>query len=211
MRPHSLKVNVWQLGLLALVLITACVTINVYFPAAAAEKAADRVINEVLGPDASAGKTKSGAGAPQSSLLQLNGTHALLWLANQAVEFIVPSANAQAADLNVDSPAVRQLTQSMKARTEQLKPYYESGAIGFTKDGMIEIRDQNAIALPQRNAARKLVSDENADRVNLYREIANANHHPEWESDIRATFAQRWIEKAASGWYVQDASGWKKK
>lgn len=36
-------------GLAALVLLgaSACVTINIYFPAAAAEKAADRIIDEV--------------------------------------------------------------------------------------------------------------------------------------------------------------------
>jgi uncharacterized protein YdbL (DUF1318 family) len=51
------------------------------------------------------------------------------------------------------------------------------------------------------------VADENADRSNLYREIANANGHPEWEADIRKTFAERWIERAAAGWYVQDAKG----
>ena len=207
-RSIPLKLT-WHLGWLALLLITACVTINVYFPAAAAEKAADRVINEVLGPDAS--KAKSANGAPQSSLLNFDGARALLWVANEIVELIVPSANAQSADLNVDSPAVQQITQSMKARTEELKKYYDSGAVGFNKDGLVEVRDQNAIPLPERNTAKKLVADENADRANLYREIAKANNHPEWESDIRTTFAQRWIEKAASGWYVQDASGWKKK
>ncbi len=209
---HALpfRLHAWHLGLLALLLVTACVTINVYFPAAAAEKAADRVINEVLGPSAATDKSKSGGTAPQSSL-QLDGSRVLVWLVAQAVEFIVPSAHAQSADLNVDTPAIRQLTQSMKARTGQLKPHYDSGAIGFTRDGMIDVRDQNAIPLPERNAARKLVADENADRTNLYREIARANNHPEWETDIRTTFAQRWIELAASGWYVQDASGWKKK
>ncbi|MGC3981360.1 MAG: YdbL family protein [Steroidobacteraceae bacterium] len=207
MRSLSWKSPALQLGLLALLLITACVTINVYFPAAAAEKAADRVINEVLGPDAAKAKSS----APQSSL-QLKGVRVVTWLAGQMLEFIVPSAHAQGADLNVDSPAVRQLTQLMKVRTDELKKYYDSGAIGFTKDGLIDVRDQNAIPLPERNAAKKLVSDENADRVNLYREIAKANNHPEWETDIRNTFAQRWVEKAASGWYVQDAGGsWKKK
>lgn len=34
------------LGALALIL-SACVTINIYFPAAAAEKAADKIIDEV--------------------------------------------------------------------------------------------------------------------------------------------------------------------
>ena len=37
------------LPLLPALLATACVTINIYFPAAAAEKAADRIIEEVWG------------------------------------------------------------------------------------------------------------------------------------------------------------------
>ena len=40
------KILPLKLALLTL-FIGACVTINVYFPAAAAEKAADRIINEV--------------------------------------------------------------------------------------------------------------------------------------------------------------------
>ena len=41
-------------ALLAALSLAACVTINIYFPAAAAERAADRIIDEVwqLKPDA---------------------------------------------------------------------------------------------------------------------------------------------------------------
>jgi hypothetical protein len=43
---------------------SACVTINIYFPAAAAERVADRIIDEVyqLKPDAA--KPKAGDAAP---------------------------------------------------------------------------------------------------------------------------------------------------
>jgi hypothetical protein len=41
----------------------------------------------------------------------------------------------------------------------------------------------------------------------MYREIARANGHPEWEEEIRATFAQRWVQKAAPGWWYQNQSG----
>ena len=100
----------------------------------------------------------------------------------------------------------------MEARHAQLKKYYDAGAIGLTRDGLVEVRDQNLVPLPERNAVRKLVAEENADRANLYREIATANGHPEWEADIRTTFAERWASKAAAGWYFQDAGGaWKKK
>ena len=187
-------------------LLSACVTINVYFPAAAAEKAADKIIDDVWGSDAA--KT----GNKRSQLRDgVNGERVLLAAAGAVLNFIVPTANAQ-ADLNIATPVVKQLTQSMEARHAQLKKYYDAGAVGLTRDGLVEIRDQNLIALPERNAARKLVADENADRANLYREIASANGHPEWETDIRKTFAERWADKASAGWFVQDEGGqWKKK
>ena len=55
-------------------------------------------------------------------------------------------------------------------------------------------------------------SDENRDRAALYSEVANANNHPEWVSQIRATFAKGWIDKARAGWYYQDTAGaWQRK
>lgn len=189
--------------------LSACVTINVYFPAAAAEKAADKIIEDVWGPGAQQETSKPAD--KRSAVFEFNGQRVLLAAAGSVLDFLVPPANAQ-ADLNIATPAVRQLTQSMEARHSQLKKYYDSGAVGLTRDGLVEVRDQNLIPLPERNGARKLVADENADRANLYREIASGNGHPEWESDIRSTFAERWIGKASPGWYYQDKGGaWKQK
>ena len=87
-----------------------------------------------------------------------------------------------------------------------------SGAIGLTSDGLVEIRDANAVALADRNRLRKLVADENGDRNSLYREIATANGHAEWEADIRKTFAERWVANARAGWYHKSKAGeWSKK
>lgn len=197
-----------KLAALSLLLATACVTINVYFPAAAAEKAADRIIDDVWGSDAKKNAPQNAAPGPQSSL-QSPLARVLVAAAGHALNTLVAPAAAQ-ADLNISTPAVRQLTASMESRHGQLKPYYDSGAVGLTQDGLIEVRDQNAVPLPERNTVRKLVADENADRNNLYREIAAGNGHPEWEADIRKTFAQRWIDKASAGWYY-NSGGWKKK
>ena len=42
--------------------------------------------------------------------------------------------------------------------------------------------------------------------------IATANGHPEWEADIRGTFAERWIANARAGWYYKTGAGdWKQK
>jgi hypothetical protein len=50
-------------GALCAASVTACVTINIYFPAAAAEKVADRIIDDVyqLKPDTA--KPNEGGGA----------------------------------------------------------------------------------------------------------------------------------------------------
>lgn len=42
-----MKKSLWIASLLATMTLSACVTINIYFPAAAAEKAADKIIDEV--------------------------------------------------------------------------------------------------------------------------------------------------------------------
>jgi uncharacterized protein len=196
------------LCLASCLLVAACVTINVYFPAAAAEKAADKIIDDVWGSDGQPGKKDD-----KRSSLSVQSGDLLMAAAHSVLNLLVPAAEAaQGADLNVSTPAVRQLTQSMEERHAKLKKYYDSGAVGLTRDGLVEIRDQNLVPLPERNSARKLVADENADRTNLYRELATANGHPEWEMDIRTTFAERWASKAASGWYVQDKDGnWKQK
>jgi uncharacterized protein YdbL (DUF1318 family) len=187
--------------------LAACVTINVYFPAAAAEKAADRIIEDIWGP----GKGPNPEGSsPQGALIGAPGDILLASLQG-ALDFVIPRAEAQ-ADLDISSPAIRTLTASMKGRAGTLDPFFASGAIGLTSDGLVEVRDANAVALAERNRLKKLVADENGDRNALYREIATANGHADWEKDIRSTFAERWIANARAGWYYQDKSGaWKKK
>jgi hypothetical protein len=119
--------------------------------------------------------------------------------------------NAGAVDLEVNTPGVNAIKQSMQARHAQLAPYYASGAVGIASDGMIALRDASAVPLPKRQAVNALVAAENRDRNALYAEIANANGHPEWQAEIRSTFAQRWIQRAQRGWWVQRGGGWSQK
>lgn len=116
-----------------------------------------------------------------------------------------------AADLEVNTPGINAIKQSMQARHAQLAPHYTSGAVGLTADGLIALRDAGAVPLPQRQAVNALVAAENNDRNALYAEIANANGHPEWQAEIRSTFAQRWMERAQPKWWVQSGGAWKRK
>jgi uncharacterized protein YdbL (DUF1318 family) len=192
--------------LLLLLLVTACVTINVYFPAEAAEKAADRIILDVY-RNAPAGQPAPAA-EPKSSTEPRNETGSVI---SSVLDWLVTPAHAD-ADLSRSSPAIQQITSRMEARIRQLAPYYSTGAVGMTRDGRIDVRDQKSVALPQRNALKALVADENRDRDALYAEMARANDHPEWEAEIRATFARRWVDNARAGWWYMDPGGnWKQK
>ncbi len=185
----------------AYLFLVACVTINVYFPTAQAVEAADQIIRGVYGkenPPPAAPETpaphsqRPGAASEPVAVMFLN--------------FVVSPARAD-ADLSIESPAVNALRASMKARFSRLEPYFSSGAIGMTRDGGVAVRDLNAVPLPERRSVNSLVADESRDRGNLYKEIAAANGHSEWEADIRATFAKRWVDNAPGGWWYQDAKG----
>ena len=116
------------------------------------------------------------------------------------------------ANLEVNTPAVAALQSSMQKRHAELASFYGNGAVGLTRDGFVALRDANAVPLAQRQQVNGLVAVENQDRSALYREIARANGKPEWENEIRATFAQRWIDKAQGGWYYQNNTGaWTRK
>jgi uncharacterized protein len=199
---------------LASLAFAACVTINMYFPAAAAEKAADQIIDSVTsGGGASPAAPRT---APTGALPPRARPDApiLLVAAGRVLELLVPTAQAQAnANIDISSPEIRAVTQSMQARFAELEKYFTSGVVGLTADGLVEVRDASAAPLAERALVKRLVAEDNKDRDTLYAEIAKANGHPEWAADIRKIFARRWVERwAQTGWYYQDASGaWKQK
>lgn len=196
---------------LASLLIGACVTINVYFPAAAAEKAADQIIDAVTGA-AGARATTGSQTAPPLSRAAPARPNIVLAAVGQVLYAIVPAAHAQEANLDISSPEIRAITASMQARFGQLQKFFDSGALGMTQDGLIEVRDASGVSLPDRGLLNRLVAEDNRDREALYNEIARANGHPEWAADIRKTFARRWVERGArAGWYYQDGGSWKQK
>ncbi|WP_068637061.1 YdbL family protein [Thauera butanivorans] len=133
------------------------------------------------------------------------------WLTAGLLSWMMAFAVQAQGNLEIDTPAISALKASMKQRHAQLRPLYVSGAIGLAADGSVALRDASAVPLAQRGSVNALVAAENADRSALYREVARANQHPEWEADVRSTFAQRWIDRAPAGWWVQRGGTWVKK
>jgi len=216
--------RVLPLKVLMAVLLAACVTVNVYFPAAAAQSAADQIIDTVTGaqtsnqgsnqgsPNKPQGSTIAPQFAPVAPLEQRDEPSALTVMLGTVLNAMVPAAHAQAnANIDVNTPEIRAIAGSMAERYQQLKPYFASGAVGFTSDGHVDVRDANAVPLPERANVKRLVAEDNRDRDALYAEVAKANGHPEWKADIQSTFARRWIAKADAGTWYQDGGAWKQK
>ena len=196
--------------IIVFLLLAACVTINVYFPEAAADSAARTIVRDVVG--------KTEVEIKQEVPAQDNGAAITpadsqkLSAATVILNLFVSSAHAAEADININTPVINQIRASLKARQPQMQPFFQSGALGLTRDGLIGVHNPAAIPLKDRNRVKKLVADDNRDRNALYKEIAKANGHPEWEGDIRRTFAKVWVEEfPPKTWYQGGTGSWQQK
>ena len=183
------------LGCVAVFFIVACVTVNVYFPAAEVQKAADKIVDDIRAKDKEAPAEKTVP--PSSSLDYIFG---------------VKPAYAE-VNIDVSTPAIRGIKESIKNRYAQLKTFYDKGAIGENNKGLIEVKDMAGLNLQERGLVNKLIDQENKDRTTLYSEIANANKlGSESVPQIKKIFSNSWREKSQAGWWVQnDGGNWEKK
>ena len=192
----------WKPSLLAApLLVSACVTVNIYFPAAAVERAADQIVKETWGgPGESPQKGQPPGERPAgpSSKIPFAG---------------VSEAYAQEPDINISNPAIRALKDSIRKRSDAIKPFMDRGAIGINQDGLLAVRSTDGLSLKDRAEAQQLVEAENRDREALYMEIAKANNFPQnTVPKIKRIFAKSWIDQAKPGWWIQEPQGsWKKK
>ncbi len=187
----------WIFGITAILWVAACVTVNIYFPAAEVKKAAERIVDDVYGQDNEA--------APKESSDQSALKHFWAWMGPQ-------KAWAQDAT-SVSNAAIRGLKQTIAGNHQKLKSFYAQGAAGITKDGYLEVRDTSGLNLGQVAALRKLVQNDNEARRQLYREVAVALQLDSSQvGKVEDIFARQWRDKASSGWWIQKDNGqWVKK
>jgi uncharacterized protein YdbL (DUF1318 family) len=181
------------IALLAIGTVVACVTINIYFPAEEIRGVADRIVDEVYGEPAKPVTTPPAQ--PGSSFYHI----------------FVPTTAYAAQDLDVTTPEIRAIREDMKTRFEQLTPYLDSGQVGITRDGLLEVRTADGLDMKVRAEVNRLVKAENQDRLRLYKEISTANGFPDKAAEVQSIFAESWRDKARPGWYLQVDSGWQKK
>ena len=189
----------------AMLALAACVTINVYFPAAEAKAAAKEFVEKVI--------DEAQPATPELKPNDGGGGMAMRFDFDPLALIGIGEARAQAApDITIKTPAIQAIQARMEARfNSTLRAGFDSGALGFTSDGLITVRDASRLELKDRVAMNTAVADDNRDRKAVYREVAVANGHPEWENQIRDVFARQWVASARSGWWYQAGGSWKQK
>jgi uncharacterized protein YdbL (DUF1318 family) len=187
----------WTLLLCFFVSIAACVTVNIYFPAAEVEKAAEKIVDEVYGQDKK---------APLDNSSEQSAWHKFL------AHLGPQQAWAQDAT-SISNAAIRGLKQTLAKHHQQLKPFYDQGTLGITRDGYLQIRNISNLSLGKVAMLRKLVQQDNQARKNLYQEVTSAlNLDPSQIDRVEKIFARQWKDKASSGWWVQkDDQSWTRK
>jgi len=190
-----MRTLVRSFSLMLTLAVFSCVTINIYFPAEEMRGAADKIVNEVWGEKTAPGSdsaTPPPAGkSPGSSFYQV----------------LLPTTAYAAQDINVSTPAIRAIKDSIKERASQLIGLLNSGNVGLSHDGLLKIRTTDGLSLKQKGQLNQLVKAENSDRLRLYKEIAKANNFPDKADEVQSIFASSWRDQAQKGWYLEKADG----
>jgi uncharacterized protein YdbL (DUF1318 family) len=192
MKIRSLKA-VFLAGLV--LAFVSCITVNIYFPEGEVKKTAEDIVNEVRSAD------KEKKDEVKKDVV-----------AESARFSLIPALYAQ-QETEVTTPRIRAIKESIKARFDQLVPYFDAGRIGETNGGYLQAVKEDGLSLQDRSVLRKLVNDENKDRKDLYNEVAKAlNVDAKDINRVEKIFADQWIGKAHAGWMIQNADGaWVKK
>ena len=190
------------LPLLAFFIIScAAITVNVYFPTEAVQDAVGKIIDEIQSEDGPQNKTSNG---DKQSFFQ------------RSVPFrIFGGSTVYADDIDIDltTPAIRKLIDSLKARNSAIMQFKDKGAIGETNDGKLAIRDMSSLGGEEIRTIKRLLRAENNDRETLYKELAAANKIDLADIDkVKSIFAKTLKSKAKSGhWHHDEKGNWTQK
>ncbi len=190
-----------HLMFVCVVSLVACVTVNIYFPAAAIQKAADEIVNDVRGTQEKQ-EPKQQKQDKQSLILEELRTFS-----------IGPKEASAQINVDVTTPAIRNLKQALKDNFPSLKPFYDKGALGENNAGLVETKDTAGLNLKEKADLKRVADQENNNRTALYSEIMKANKlGADALPKIQKIFANSWRDKSDAGWLVQDDKGdWGKK
>ena len=187
----SIRNTLWMAALVITLVVWACVTINIYFPAEKVESVAGEIVSEVRGqkPENQDGakekdnpKEEESAKDKEKSSLRFD-TLLALW-----------DSSAWADEVTtVSNPTIRALKEAMKNRYQIMKPFYQKGMLLEGNDGYVSLGSTSGLGLKERRDLNSLVEAENKDRERLYLEVAKAlNIDPSQVNRVAEIFAKDW-------------------
>lgn len=115
--------------------------------------------------------------------------------------------------LEVKTPVIEKILETLKKRYPKLLPFYEKGALGEGKDGYLALREAEKLSLKEKRDLQLYLDEENKDRKNLYTELARENKIESSEIPrIGVLFSEEWQKKSKAGWWIEMEKGkWEKK
>jgi len=120
----------------------------------------------------------------------------------RAIGALSPIQVAYADALKVTtSPLVVEIAGKMRQRNPDIARLKQAGCLGESNRGYVEVRDCDETKAPEkRNAAQKLLSEENKDRKALYNEIARLNSDQGVNvSTVESIYAMERLRRAGAG------------
>jgi uncharacterized protein YdbL (DUF1318 family) len=181
---------------------TACVTVNVNFPESAVQKATDDYVRDLY-----KAKEKGKAGTPGAEQ-----TPSASSSSNKVTLSSLFISEAYAEDFKVQSAKADSIKAKLSGRLDDLNTQKRSGAVGEANDGLVAVKDSKLPPLLLKKV-KTLVDAENADRMELYHEVAKINGlGGSGTATVQKSFSRSFQSLSPSGSWVQDSGGnWTRK
>lgn len=194
---------------LATAFTLGCLTINVYFPEAEIKDLSEQIESEVQKKAAEKGPGSStepdaedpgGDGVPSGG--GAFGIEGLFGITPAHAQDVVPAPE-------VTNPAIRKIIDLRARRLPEINRYKSLGVIGENNRALLEVRAIDSLDdLKARAEVQRLVKAENADREELFREIAAAKGVDLSQLPrIQETYAATLRENARPGDWIQLPDG----
>ncbi|MCC7440473.1 MAG: DUF1318 domain-containing protein [Bdellovibrionales bacterium] len=194
-------------GALAVLALTACVTVNVNFPEGVVQKATDDFVRDLY----RAKTTDTPAGAPQGGAKKSDGA-SMDWIHWLRENLMIAEARADDAFV-VNSMRAEELKKGLRGRLAEVIKFKRQGFLGEASDGQLVLRPEGQSKKLIAGKLQALANAENADRSALYEEVLAANQlGPEKLDMIRRSFSNSFQAESPSGTWVQNTQGaWERK
>ena len=191
----------------------AVITVNIYFPTEAVQKAAEDILNEI-----EADETTNPLDLIEGEIeSEIEDNEQQSYMLKEIKNFVLGNqivyAEGENIDIHVTTPAIRKVISSMRTRNRKIRGFKQKGIIGETSLGKLEIRDFKSVGGSEIRIIKQLLKAENSDRDSLYKELAIANNISESDIQrIRDVFGKTHKRRLKTGdWYKGEDGKWKKK